>query len=219
MEKHTLTVTQRSETGKQTKLVRAKGMVPGVIYGREVEPQAISVDALVLARTFHRAGQTGLIELTIDDAKPVHVLISDLQKDYTGAIRHFDLHQVKMDEVVTTEVPIRLIGESSAVFNLGGSLVQVLDGLEVEALPVNLPQNIEVDVSGLTELESHISVADIKLDTKVKVLTDESEMVCRVESPRSEEELAELDAEMGDEVPAEVAAEAEQTTEGDKPAS
>lgn len=200
---YSLTVAQRTATGKQVKQIRQKGLVPGVVYGREVETLAVSVEGLTLSRIFNRAGRTGLVELSVGDAKPVHVLITDLQTDHLGRARHVDFHQVKMDEVVRTAVPLRLIGDAPAVFNLGGSLVQNLEELEVEALPAFLPQHIDIDISGLEELESHISVSDLKVPEKVTVLTDEQEQVCKVESPRSEEELAELDAEMGDTAPPE----------------
>lgn len=214
MEQFTLPVAVRTETGKATKRVREEGKVPGIVYGRDVEPQIVSVEDLVLTRIFHKAGHTGLIELAIGDKKPVHVLITDVQTNHLGRIQHVDFHQVKMDEIVRTEVPLRLVGDAPAVFNLGGSLVQTLEEVEVEALPAFLPSHIEVDVSGLEELEVGLSVADIVMPDKVTLLTDVQETVCKIEPPRSEEEMAALDAEMGDEVPAEVAEGEEAADEG-----
>lgn len=202
MEQYTLAATRRDETGKAVKKLRTTGKIPGVVYGSGVDSQIVSVEDLVLTRVFHKAGHTGLVELSVGETKPVHVLISEVQTDHLGKIQHVDFHQVKMDEIVRTEVPLRLVGDVPAVFNLGGSLVQVLEEVEVEALPAFLPSSIEVDVTGLEELEASLSVADIKMPEKVTLLTDLQETICKVESPRSEEELAALDAEMGDEVPA-----------------
>ncbi len=215
MESQRLSVAPREEKGKATKRLRAEGKVPGVVYGRDVDSKIVSVDNLELTRVFHRAGHTGLIELAVGEAKPVHVLISELQTNHLGRIQHVDFHQVKMDEIVRTEVPIRLVGEPPAVFNLGGSLVQVLEEVEVEALPADLPSALELDVSGLEELETNLSVADLKLPKGVTLLSDEHDMICKIESPRTEEEMAELDAEMGEEVPAEAA---EEGAEAEAPA-
>lgn len=199
----------RTVSGKKVKALRQNGRIPGVIYGREVESRLVDVDAKDLQKLIQQAGTAGLLELTIGGTESVHVLISDAQADHLGTIRHVDFHAVKMDEVVRTEVPLRLVGDVPAVYNLGGSLVQVLEELEVEALPANLPQHIDVDVSVLEELESHISVESLKAPDKVTILTDPHEMVCKVESPRSDEEMAALDEEMGEAVAAEGSVEGE----------
>lgn len=195
-----LQVDSRTDLGKKAKQVRATGQVPGVVYGRSQESQSIAVDGLVFSKIYHQAGHSGLIELSVGEAKPVNVLIHDVQTNHLGRPIHVDFYQVKMDELIRTEVPLRLVGDAPGAFNLGGSLVQALEEVEVEALPANLPSAIEIDVSVLEELESSLSVADLKAPDKVTILTDGHEMVCKIESPRSEEEMAELDAEMGEEV-------------------
>lgn len=210
MEKLQLKVQARTVSGKKLADLRAQGLVPGIVYGKGAESHLISVEDLPLERMYHKAGSSGLIELAIEGAQPVHVLIQDVQKTHLGKLSHVDFLQVKMDEAIRTEVPLRLIGDAPGVFNLGGSLVQNLEEIEVEALPTDLPSNIEIDVTGLEELEASLSVADLKIPKGVTVLTDEHELVCRVEAPRSEEEMAELDAEMGEAVaPAEDSADGE----------
>lgn len=195
-----LKVETREKIGKKARQERAVGKIPGIVYGREFKPQAVSVEALVFAKAYHKAGHSGLVELAVGESKPVNVLIHDVQTNHLGRPLHIDFYQVKMDEAIRTEVPLKLVGEAPGAFNLGGSLVQVLEEVEVEALPANLPSHIDVDVSVLEELEASLSVANIVVPDKVTVLTDEHEMICRVEPPRSEEEMAELDAEMGEEV-------------------
>ena len=190
----------RENTGKKLRQERNAGKIPGVLYGRELESKIVSVDNLVFSKVYHKAGHSGLVELTVGDTKPVNVLIQDVQTDYLGRPLHIDFYQVKMDEAIRTEVPLKLVGDAPGAFNLGGSLVQVLEEVEVEALPANLPSHIDIDVAVLEELEASLSVADITVPDKVKILTDEHEMVCKIEPPRSEEEMAELDAEMGEEV-------------------
>ena len=204
-----LVAEQRAQQGKQVQQIRQSGKVPGVVYGREVENVLVALDDLAFKRVYGQAGHSSLVELTVGDAKPVNVLIADVQSDHLGRLLHIDFHQVKMDEVVRTEVPIKLIGDAPGVFNQGGTMVQPLETLEVEALPADLPQAIEVDISGLENFDDSISVSDLKLDSKLTVLTDEHELICRVEAPRTDEEMAELDAEMGDELPEDLADEKE----------
>ena len=204
METLQITVQGRDKTGKALSAVRMAGTVPGIVYGKGVEPRMISVDELALARLYSHAGSSSLIGLTLDNEKPVHVLIHDVQKTHLGKLSHVDFLQVKMDEAIRTEVPLKLVGDAPGVFNLGGSLVQNLEEVEVEALPAKLPSAIEVDVTGLDALEASLSVADLTIPEGVTLLTDEHELVCRVEAPRTEEELAELDAEMGEAVAPEV---------------
>ncbi len=208
----TLKATGRTEQKKQVKALRESGQIPGIIYGNDVENQMVKVSQLEFLKVFHKAGSSGLVELSLDEHKPLHVLITETQNDHLGNPIHIDFHQVNMNEVIRTEVPLRLIGDAPGVFNLGGSLIQTLEEVEVEALPANLPQAIEVDISGLEEFDAHLSVSDLVVPADVTVLTDEHEMVCKIEAPRSDEEMAELDAELGDEV-GEAAAE-----EGDAPA-
>lgn len=203
----------RAETGKKTRQVRQKGQVPGVVYGRGKSNQNVAVDTLIFNKIYQKVGQSGLIELSVGEAKPVNVLIHDVATNHLGKPLHIDFYQVKMDEIIRTAVPLKLIGEAPGMFNLGGSLVQVLEEVEVEALPVDLPASIEVDVSSLEELESSLSVADLSMPDKVAILTDQHEMVCKIESPRTEEEMAELDAEMGEEVKPEDTESVEDTQE------
>lgn len=198
-----LKVEDRSDLGKKVRQVRASGKIPGVVYGRNQENHSVAVDALIFSKAYHQSGHSGLIELSVGEAKSVNVLIHDVQTNHLGRPIHVDFYQVKMDELIRTEVPLRLVGDAPGAFNLGGSLVQVLEEVEVEALPANLPSAIEIDVSVLEELESSLSVADLKVPDKVVILTDGHEMICKIESPRSEEEMAELDAEMGEEVASE----------------
>lgn len=217
-----LQATTRTEQKKQVKTLRQAGQIPAVLYGNGVTNQSVKVDQLEFLKVYHKAGSSGLVELSIEGHKPIHVLITEVQNDHLGSPQHIDFHQVNMNEAIRTEVPLKLTGEAPAVYNLGGSLIQVLEEIEVEALPANLPQAIEVDVNGLDEFDMHLSVSDLKIPADVTVLTDEHEMVCKIEAPRSDEEMAELDAEIGDEVGeagAEDGATAEDSSEGSKESS
>ena len=101
-------------------------------------------------------------------------------------ILHVDFYEVSLTETLEAAVPIRLVGEAPAVRTLGGLLLQTLQSLTVQCLPLDIPQYAEVDVSGLTDFEKSVSVKDIKVSAKVKVLTSPDEMVARVTPPRVE---------------------------------
>ncbi len=195
-----LQATARTEQKKQVKALRAAGQIPAIVYGKGFDSQMVKVNQLEFLKIFHRAGSSALVELSVDEHKPLHVLITEVQNDHLGSPRHIDFHQVNMNETIRTEVPLKLVGDAPGVYNLGGSLIQVLEEIEVEALPANLPQAIEVDITGLEEFDAHLSVSDLVIPANVTVMTDEHEMVCKIEAPRSDEEMAELDAEIVDAV-------------------
>lgn len=213
MEKVTLKATKREERGKQVSKLRKDGRVPGVVYGHGVEAVPVSLDQREAEKVYQRAGGNKIIELKLGEGAAKNVLIHDVQEDgRTGSLLHADFYVVKMDEEIKTEIPLHYTGESTAVYQQEGSLLKNLETVEVEALPANLPESIEVDISILDDFEKTIHVSDLKLPAGVTLLTDPEELVTKVEPPRSEEELAELD-----EAPEEVLPEgvAEEGAEGE----
>ncbi|MCC7289504.1 50S ribosomal protein L25 [bacterium] len=219
MDKIILSADLRQEAGKAVKKLRESGKVPAVLYGRGAENKNITLDAKEFGRILNQAGYSSILELSLD-GKKYNVLIQDVAFDVVKSEPiHADIYLVKMDEVIRTEVPLHFVGESTAVFQQDGSLITNLEALEIEALPGNLPQQIEVDISVLDDFEKTITVADVKLPADVKLLTDAEELVARVEPPRSDEELEALDEEIVENIPAEEgseeAAEGEQEKAGE----
>ena len=121
----------------------------------------------------------------------------------SGAIIHADLYVVRMDEALEAEVPLHFVGESTAVYQDEGTLVKNLETIQVRCLPGDLPDSIEVDISVLDDFSKQINVSDLKMPKDVELLVEdpESVMVVKVEPPRSEEEMADLDAEVTEELP------------------
>jgi large subunit ribosomal protein L25 len=198
--------------------LRAEGRIPAVVYGQGSNAVAISLDSAEFGKTYARVGHNTIVELEIEGEGTKSVLVQDVQNHLHSEYPiHADFYTVKMDEVVKTSVPLHFIGESTAVFQDGGSLLTAIDELEIECLPGKLPSSIEVDISGLDDFEKTITVADLSIPAGVEVLTEAEELVAKVEAPRSEEELEELDEEVGDAVPAEEGADATEGAEGDKP--
>ncbi len=214
MDKILLSATSRSELGKQVKKLRTAGKVPAVVYGHGSTPETITLDHKLVEKVYAHAGSNKIVELKIGDAKAQNVLFYDVQHDSrTDAITHADLYRVRMDEKIRTEVPLHFVGESTAVYQLEGTLLKNLETIEIEALPADLPEAIEVDISILDDFEKSIHVSDLVIPSGVTLLTEEEELVTKVEEPRSEAEMAELDAEVVEELPEGAAEDSEVVTE------
>lgn len=199
---------KRTLVGKRLKQLRADGMVPGVVYGQGKQALLVQTNAKELEKVFQQAGTNQLVELAVEGDAPVNVLFHEVQHDpMTQRVRHFDLYTVKMDEKIKTEVPIHYTAEAPAVHQLSAILVKNLEAIEVEALPINLPENIEVDLSSLSEIGDAIHVKDLAVPKGVEFLTDPETLVVKTDPPRSEKELAELEEEVAEDAEAEVAAE------------
>jgi large subunit ribosomal protein L25 len=202
MDKLILEATPRTERGKKTAKLRAEGFVPAVAYGHDLKGESVTIDLKSLTKVYHQAGGNKLVDLKLG-GKSRGALIHDVQLDgRTGAIIHVDLYLVRMNEVLSAEIPLHFTGESTAVYQGEGTLVKNLETIEVECLPADLPEMIEVDISVLDDFDKTITVADLVIPEGVKLLMEDVEtLVAKVEPPRSDEEMAELDAELGDDVP------------------
>lgn len=215
-DKIVLPLATREEKGKAAKAIRKQGLIPAIMYGNKVEPVAVSVDAKAVEKAFAKVGGSQLVGLKLDEARSRNALIHEVQTHpRTGALTHVDFYLVRMDEKLKTEVPLHFVGESTAVYQDEGTLLKGMDVVEIEALPGNLPEAIEVDISVLDDFEKSIHVSDLNVPEGVEILAEATELVAKVEPPRSEEEMAELDAEITEELP-ESAQEVETTDQEDK---
>jgi large subunit ribosomal protein L25 len=179
----------RNITGKAVRHMRREGYVPAVVYGHRTEPISLQVSERALHQALRVAGANRLITLKVpgQDA-PKMVLVRELQRDVLShAMLHVDFYEVVMTEEITAEVPVVLIGESKLVKGGGGLLFQGLDTIEVECLPGDLPQEVEIDLSALVEIDQTVAVHDLKLGDGVKVLTDLNEVVVKILPPEAEE--------------------------------
>lgn len=183
----------RKITGKKVNSLRSAGSVPAVLYGRGIESVNVCVDAKEFNKALKEAGETTLLSLNLGSKKH-NVLIHDLARDpLSGEIMHVDFFEVRMDEKMKASVPLVFVGESAAVKAEGGVLVKPLQEVELEALPQDLPKDIQVDISPLRTFEDKIYVKDLKVSGSIKILSNPEDMVASVVPPRSEEELAELE--------------------------
>lgn len=202
---YSLSVNTRTVSGKKTRILRDKGLIPCVIYGHGENNRLISVKRVPFEKLFGSAGESSLIDLDIDSTDKVKVLIHEIQRQpITGQIIHVDFYQVKMSEKLTADIPLRFVGESRAVKELGGVLVKTLDHVKVECLPQDLAHEVTVDLSALNTFDDTIHVGDLSLPFGIKVLTRGEEAIVKVQPPRTEEELKAELAETAEVTPEEV---------------
>ena len=162
--------------------------VPGVLYGKGVENKTLKIKKVDFDKAFKAAGESNLIDLDFG-GEAVKVLVKDTQHDVVkNFFTHVDFYQVNMKEKITTEIPLHFIGEAKAVKELGGALIKDLDALEVECLPADLVDHIDVDISVLNTYEDAIRVNDLKLPKGMVLVHHTNEMVAAVKEPKIEEE-------------------------------
>jgi large subunit ribosomal protein L25 len=184
-----LQVATRSDTGKgAARSLRRQGKVPGVIYGHNRQPEALAIDTTALNKMLIgiRAGTT-VLDVVVDGRPAVKALIREIQRDSVrpAEILHLDLYEVRADEKVTLSIPIHLVGIPDGVRNFGGVLDHVLRELEIEVLPVDIPDHVELDVTALT-IGHSLFVRDLRVE-KAEILNDPDTPVCTVVAPRTEE--------------------------------
>ncbi|MAF80993.1 50S ribosomal protein L25 [bacterium] len=188
------------DRGPSSAATRASGGVPAVLYGHGIENQTLAVDKRAFDKLFTAAGHTTLVTLTVDK-KDHNVLIREIQRHAVHDwVLHADFYQVRMDEKVTADVPLVFSGESPAVKDLGGVLVRTADKVSVEALPADLPRDVIVDITALTDFETVIKISDLPIAKGVQVLRDADDAVASVQPPRTEAELEELSEEVTEDV-------------------
>ena len=222
MGKMTLQARPRNITGRKVKSLRREGFVPAVIYGHGFESLPIQVPLKDFERVYAEAGESSVVYLNLED-KSYPTIIQDVARDpMSDKFLHADFYKVRLDEKIKAKIPLNFVGESPAVKELAGILVKNISELEVEGFPQDLPHQIDVDVSSLQELKSHILVRNLLVSNKLKVEADPEAIVVLVQEPISEEELkAQLEVPVAP-VPEEVEVikkervEEEQTEEGIK---
>lgn len=188
MVKKTLKASDRKISGRKVKTLRNQGILPANVYGKKVKSRSIQIDLKEFTLLYKEVGETGLSDLVIEnDSLPV--LIHHVQNNpRTGDAIHVDFLQVDLKVKITAEVSIELIGESLASKQGIGTAVQQLNEVEVEALPGDLPEKFEVDVTNLADVDQAIYVKDLKVDSnKVTMVTDAELIVVKVEPPQKEE--------------------------------
>ncbi len=186
-----LTAHIRKDTKKKLDALRAKGLIPAVLYGPNAKEQMLAVERKDFEKTFKEAGESALVSLTVDSST-APVFIYDTQKDpLTNKVTHVDFYQPALDQKIEIAVPLAFKGDAPAVKDLGGTLIKMVQEIEVRALPQDLPHEITIDVSSLASFENRILVKDIAVGQNVEILKNQEDIIAQVVPPEKvEEELA-----------------------------
>jgi large subunit ribosomal protein L25 len=200
-ERTKLTVTKREQLGsRETRRLRKQGIVPGVLYGRS-EPIAIAIEARELRRALTgKAGLHSILDVEIDGTGSSHAsILKDYQLDKVrGGVTHVDLQEVRLDRPIHASVAVQLIGgEDAPGVREGGVLSQPLRELNVEALPLEVPEHLELDVSHMA-MGDTLRLADIKVPDGVTLLDDLETVAATVTAPSREEEPEEAEVVLGE---------------------
>lgn len=182
MDRLSLAAEERKILGKKVKKMRVDGFLPAHVFGKGLDSIAITVNQKDFLKIFHLAGETGLINLKID-GKERPVLIREVQYEpVKDQPIHIDFYQVNLKKKVRAPIPISLIGEQPESVHLGEAIVlQTLNELEVEALPTDLVEKIEVDIAPLQKIDDAITVAQLNYDReKLTIHADPEAIVVKL---------------------------------------
>ncbi|MFH2062775.1 MAG: 50S ribosomal protein L25 [bacterium] len=181
----------REMTGNQVGALRREGKIPAVVYGHGIESMNLSLDGREFSKFYAEAGDSSLVELSIDGQKPRMVVIRAVQKDPLKChVTHVDLHEVSMTEKMEIFVEFAFVGEAPAVKVSGGMLVKGMDGVNVRCLPNDLVHGIDVDLGQLKEIGDAIHVRDLVVPSGLEILAEPEDLIAMASAVEEVEEEA-----------------------------
>lgn len=185
-----LELSPREVLGKKVKRLRQQGVIPVHLYGPGVDPQPLQCETTKLVDVLVRAGGNTAVTVTVQGGQETHLAFArEIQWDpRRDDILHVDFLAVDASRPVSAQVPITLIGESPGARTAGGTVMQQLRDLNVEALPLEVPRELELDLTMLTQPDGVLRAADIVIPGNVTLLTDPEDVVVRIEVLRAVEE-------------------------------
>ena len=196
MDKILIQAEKRKVTGKKVGALRRQGKLPGVMYGRHIDPMPILMDLREASKALFKLSASSIVTIELE-GEEFPALVREKQRDYIkNILEHVDFQVVSMKEKIRTLVTVELIGTSPAIKNFNGVVVQNLNQIEVEALPNDLPDRLELDMSTLEEIGSSLLVSDLEVSDKVEILSNLDETVVVItgaEQELEEEEEEEID--------------------------
>ena len=199
MDEVVIKANHRQVVGKKVKVLRREGILPAVVYGHNVDSIPISLDMREASRILERISPSALVVVDVDGEQH-YTLVRDKQRNpIRGSILHVDFQAVSLDETVRADLNIKIVGEAPAVETYLGIVVPSLEQLSIECLPKDLPDNIEVDISGLNEIGDSLLVRDLVAPNGVEILSDPEDVVVVVIAQAAEEEVEEEEVEVVEE--------------------
>ncbi len=183
----------RTVTGKKVRQLRQQGIIPVHLYGADIEPSNLQIDGRTLNRLLPQVGANIPVSIEVEDMDTENIcFVREVQRHpVTDEVIHVDFLRVDITRTVSAEVPITLTGLSPAVTQMAGTLLQNVQSLSIEALPMDMPAEITVDISVLIDFDTTLFVGDVEVPGNVTVLNDPEDALVRVAPPRLEVETFE----------------------------
>lgn len=169
-----LTLEKREASGKKVADLRRQGQTPGVVYGHSFAAMSVQAPEVALAKVVRQAGTHHLVNLTIDGKKEQGIIKAVDIDPVKHIVRHVAFHIVRQNEKIETQIPIKLVGEGESEAERAGLVVlQTLDQLLVKALPKDLPDALEVDITSLSEAGQTVTIADLTIPKGVELIEED----------------------------------------------
>ena len=222
-ERPSITLSDRQVVGKKVKALRRAGFIPVHYYGSGFESLTLQAAVSTLRKVVDEVGANIPVVVDVEGTAGSDIcLVREVQwHPVNGSLLHVDFMRVDVTELVIAEVPVVLIGQSEAVRELGGVIIQPFQTLPVEALPLNMPKDVAVDITSLLMFGDAVRLGDIALSKDFTILRDDDDLLVTVQEPRIEEEIVEEeeglegeDLEEGEDAEEGEAAEAQESDEG-----
>ena len=190
MDVATVKLDPRTVTGKKVKQLRRQGLIPVHLYGADIQPSNLQIDGRALNRLLPQVGTNIPVSIEVEDQEMENIcFVREVQRHpVTDEVIHVDFLRVDVTRTVSAEVPLTLTGVSPAVTQMAGTLLQNIQSLSIEALPMDMPAEVPVDISVLIDFDATLLVGDIEVPGNVTVLNDPEETLVRVAPPRLEVE-------------------------------
>jgi large subunit ribosomal protein L25 len=178
---------QKRDIKENLNNLRKGGFIPAVVYGPKQEALAIKINTIAFLKAYREAGESTVVELSVD-GDTHEVLIQEVDREaIKGSVLHADFYAIEKGKKVSVHVPLEFVGEAPAE-KLGGVVVKVMHEIEVEAMPKDLPHEIEVSIESLVDMDSQIHASDLKMPNGVTLLSEPEEVIALIQAQREEEE-------------------------------
>ncbi len=193
MDVPTLKLDPRTLTGKKVRQLRRQGVIPVHVYGAGIEPASLQVDDRTLNRILLRVGSNIPVSVEYEGQNEESIcFVREIQRHpVSDTVIHVDFLRVDITQTVAAEVPINLTGTAPAVSQMAGTMLQNIQSLSIEALPMDMPAEVTVDVSVIVDFDVTLSVGDVEVPGNVTVLNEPEDVIVRVAPPRLEIEIDE----------------------------
>ena len=195
-----LTVLPREITGKKVSTLRRDGITPVHLYGSGIDSQSLQADTAIIGKVITQAGTNVPINVVIEGQDSENIcFVREVQfHPVTERLVHVDFIKVDVTKTIRADVPINIEGLAPAVRNLGGTLLQPLQSVTVEALPMDIPISYTLQADILVDFETNLYVRDLEISDTVEIINDDDDLVAGVVAPRIEREISAIDSEAGD---------------------